>query len=57
MGGYPSTLRPGSGRFKPDMHLPLDCAGYLVRRKRYPDASRRDLGTMQVKNILDRSSN
>jgi hypothetical protein len=53
----PSTLRPGSGRFKPGMHLPLDCAGYLVRRTRYPDASRRDLGTMQVKNILDRSSN
>jgi hypothetical protein len=54
---HSSTLRPGSGRFKPDMHLPLDCAGYLVRRTRYPDASRRDLGTMQVKNILDRSSN
>jgi hypothetical protein len=52
---HPSTLGPGSGRFKPDMHLPLDCAGY--RRTRYPDAPRRDLGTMQVKNILDRSSN
>jgi hypothetical protein len=54
---HPSTLRPGSGRFKLDMHLPLDCAGYLVRCTRCPDASRRDLGTMQVKNILDRSSN
>jgi hypothetical protein len=39
------------------MHLPLDCAGYLIRCMRYLDASRRDLGTMQVKNILDRSSN
>jgi hypothetical protein len=39
------------------MHLPLDCAGYLIRRMRYADASRRDLGTMQVKNIIDQSSN
>jgi hypothetical protein len=27
------------------MHLPLDCAGYPIRRTRYPDASQRDLGT------------